>query len=132
MKSSLMFFCMSYVVFCYSLEASHALMSAIENGTMKQLQSVLAEKGGVSDKVGSNGLTPFLFAVTKGDKNVVELLLEHKANPMDCTNNGFTALDLAIWHQVPFPLVTLLRDLGVKEHVRRRSLANDVFLVKLD
>lgn len=50
--------------------------------------------------IGKGGCTPLHLAVMNGNKEIVELLLRHKANAhLECSynsNEGYTALEIAV------------------------------------
>lgn len=50
----------------------------------------------VNEKSNNDGWLPLEDAVLKGNKEIINILLIHKADPMMKDNNGHTALDLAI------------------------------------
>lgn len=49
-------------------------------------------RGDLVDATNSAGMTPLMWAVTKGHTNVVQLLLAHGANIQTCSTNGMTPL----------------------------------------
>jgi ankyrin repeat protein len=68
----------------------------------------LVHAGADVNALDSNGELPLIRAVRVGDKELAALLLQNKADPNVRSNDGYTALHLAIGYQKPKELIELL------------------------
>ena len=73
-------------------EASHDLEISTRLGDAESVTALL-EAGARVDPVTSTGETPLIFAVHKRDIPLVQVLLEHGANPDRTDNSGRSARD---------------------------------------
>jgi len=74
------------------------LFFACEDGDAKWLIEILETDGGVDniDPIDDDGLSPLMLATNNGCKEVVDILLKHKADPNLVSTAGVNALFLAV------------------------------------
>lgn len=86
-----------------------ALFYAVGNGNLQVVERILNITKNPDHIEPESGFTPLLVAVTRGHKNLVQILLKYGANPNIRTHSGITALHNAVYEN-QLEIVHLLVD----------------------
>ena len=94
------------LVGCGNPEADRALLKAAERGNIKAVKQQLAAGADVDAKGGWLGGTPLHYAVSKGHKKIVELLIAKGADVHEKAKDGTTPLHSATTKEIAELLIT--------------------------
>ena len=102
----------------------HVLFQAIRQGDITLLQDIV-RRGTPPDVRANDGTTPLMYAALHGSAAMVELLLQHGADPQAANDRGVTAL---LWGARDAEKVRLLLGSGADPHARS-ALGNTPLMV---
>ncbi|XP_004862887.1 2-5A-dependent ribonuclease [Heterocephalus glaber] len=78
-----------------TMENGHSLINAVKNKDVNQIEQLLKIGASVNFQEEEGGWTPLHNAVQGGSKDIVELLLDHGADPHQRKKNGATSFIIA-------------------------------------